>query len=652
MAKSSNKLASFALSAVATGVVNTAQGLRKGKPKKVPFSSLFLSADNVRKGEPSASGIVELAAQIKAQGLLNGLQVTEELKKGVATGRHGVEAGGRRFRALGLLVKEGFISAGELIDVTVIDAVEATEVSLAENVSQEPMHPVDEYSAFKKMVDEQGMSAEDIAGKFGVTPLHVQRRLKLAAVEPRFLTMYRAGTMQLDQVMALASVDDQARQVQVWNGLSSYSRSAHNIRQRMIEQEVPDNDARVKVAGLKNYLAAGGSVRTDLFSEKGTQYLTDPGLLDMLVGEVLEAKAEAIRAEGWSWVEVMPEFGYDERRKFGTMPARYLPESAKDTTKREALEAKIAEFTAKEEADEEGETDFYEEIAALEKQIEGLKESRLDPAGIDKTLCGAVVSMDDKKVVVTLGLVRPADAAKVKKQISDAGGDEPDNMPTKAERPDVPEKLMLNLSSHRTAAVQALMLKNQRASLAALAFKMAVTVLGETYGRDGQSPVCISLTLSRHALERHSTTIGGCAAISAMDAERASWLERMPAEQTDWFTWLLEQPQEVVLSLIVFATANTVDMLQTREDTFTAAAPLADALGLNMADWWAPTSDNFLSLVPKDKIAQAVADAKGAAAAEPLAKMKKQEAVTYAAQQLEGTGWLPPVLRAVPGKKA
>lgn len=649
MAKSSKTSVLTALSSVATGADKPAPGLRKGKSKRIPYSALFLGADNVRNGEPDPAGIVELAALIEAQGLLNGLQVTEEVKKGVPTGRHGVEAGGRRFSALGLLLRKGVIAADELIDCTVIDAVEATEVSLAENVGQEPMHPVDEYAGYKKMVDEQGLSAEAIAGKFGVTLLHVQRRLKLAAVEPRFLAMYRAGTMQLDQVMALASVDDQARQVMVWNSLSSYSRSAHNIKQRLTEQEVQDNDARVKVVGLKNYLAAGGVVRADLFSDKGTQYLTDPGLLDMLVGEVLEAKAEAVRAEGWSWVEVMPEFGYQERQKFGSMPARYLPESEKVAQQRKGFEAQIAEYEAKMDADEEGDTDFYEEISALEKKIEALKEARLDPAGIDKALAGAVVFIEDKKVAVTIGLVRAADAAKVKKQIAEAGGDEPDDMPTKAERPDVPERLMLNLSSHRTAAVQALMLKNERVALVALAFKMAASVLGESYGRDGQSPVSISLTQSRYALEKNSTTIGSCAAITAFDAERAVWKERMPAEQAQWFAWLLEQPQEVVLSLIVFATANTVDMLQTRTDSFTAAAPLATALGLDMADWWAPTADNYLSMVPKDKIAQAVTDAKGAAAAEPLAKMKKQEAVIYAAQQLEGTRWLPLVLRAVPG---
>ena len=44
-------------------------------------------------------------------------------------------------------------------------------------------------------------------------------------------------------------------------------------------------------------------------------------------------------------------------------------------------------------------------------------------------------------------------------------------------RPDVPEKLMLNLSSHRTAAIQALMLGNQPVTLAALAHRMAAAML-------------------------------------------------------------------------------------------------------------------------------------------------------------------------------
>ena len=58
---------------------------------------------------------------------------------------------------------------------------QAIEVSLAENLAQEAMHPADQFEAFKKLVD-TGKSVVDIAAAFGVSALTVTRRLKLASV--------------------------------------------------------------------------------------------------------------------------------------------------------------------------------------------------------------------------------------------------------------------------------------------------------------------------------------------------------------------------------------------------------------------------------------------------------------------------------------
>jgi ParB family transcriptional regulator, chromosome partitioning protein len=58
------------------------------------------------------------------------------------------------------------------------------EISLDENVTRENMHPADQFEAFKKLAEERGLGAEDIAARFGVTPHVVRQRLRLAAVSP------------------------------------------------------------------------------------------------------------------------------------------------------------------------------------------------------------------------------------------------------------------------------------------------------------------------------------------------------------------------------------------------------------------------------------------------------------------------------------
>ena len=64
--------------------------------------------------------------------------------------------------------------------------------------------------------------------------------------------------------------------------------------------------------------AAGGGMMRDLFAEEmRTGYLTDAKLLTRLADEKLKAIAEPIKAEGWKWVEIKPDFDWTEQEKFG-----------------------------------------------------------------------------------------------------------------------------------------------------------------------------------------------------------------------------------------------------------------------------------------------------------------------------------------------
>ncbi|OJU22419.1 MAG: hypothetical protein BGN95_09505 [Sphingomonas sp. 66-10] len=96
--------------------------------------------------------------------------------------------------------------------------------------------------------------------------------------------------------------DDHARQEQVFEPLGhSYNKSAAWIRQRLTEASMRAADKRALFVGIDAYVAAGGGVMRDLFDEDDGGWLTDPALLDRLVGEKLEQEAERITAEGWKW---------------------------------------------------------------------------------------------------------------------------------------------------------------------------------------------------------------------------------------------------------------------------------------------------------------------------------------------------------------
>ena len=74
--------------------------------RDIPFNRLLLSQSNVRRIKAGVS-IEELAEDIARRGLLQGLSVRAVVDaEGMETGMFEIPAGGRRYRALELLVKQ------------------------------------------------------------------------------------------------------------------------------------------------------------------------------------------------------------------------------------------------------------------------------------------------------------------------------------------------------------------------------------------------------------------------------------------------------------------------------------------------------------------------------------------------------------------
>ena len=186
----------------------------------------------------------------------------------------------------------------------------ALEVSLAENSGREAMHPADEFEAFKALIDE-GKGVEDVAARFGVSVLTVQRRLKLSALSPKLLALYREDGINLDQLMALTLSDDHAVQERTWFDAQPWDRTPAALRRRLTVGEVEAaGSALVRFVGIEAYEAAGGVVRRDLFDDEQSRFLSDPALLERLATEKLEALAGTVREEGWEWVEARLERGF------------------------------------------------------------------------------------------------------------------------------------------------------------------------------------------------------------------------------------------------------------------------------------------------------------------------------------------------------
>src|SRR6266404_2446077 len=246
-------------------MAKSTQKITLSQSRDIPFNKLVLSQSNVRRIKAGVS-IEELAEDIARRTLLQSLTVRPvHDADGVETGMFEVPAGGRRFRALELLVKQKRLAKTAPVPCVVREEGIPEEDSLAENVQRAPLHPLDQFRAFLAL-REKGQSEEEIAAAFFVSVNVVKQRLKLASVLPKLLDVYADDGIALDQLMAFTVNGDHERQERVFERLSqTYSKEPHVIRRMLTEGAVRASDKRAQFVGLGAYTEEGGVILRDLF---------------------------------------------------------------------------------------------------------------------------------------------------------------------------------------------------------------------------------------------------------------------------------------------------------------------------------------------------------------------------------------------------
>jgi len=623
----------------------------------VPFNKLVISPNyQVRQEDPAAAiPLSELAASIDAAGLLHNLVVVRG-----ARGLHEVCAGGRRLRAMAMLVEQGRWPENQPVPVLVVPAEQALMASLIENVEREALNPADEFTAFARLID-AGRSVEDVAAVFGVTPQVVKRRLKLAAVSPALLTLFRNGGIGLDCLMVLASIDDPARQEELWQQLPEWNRSAEQLRRMLTRGEVEsDRDGLAIFVTVPAYESAGGPVRRDLFSDEGKAYLQDVALLERLALDKLQAPAHEVMAEGWKWVEVRARWVYEDYVRHGEVRRVRRAPDEELAARQTQLEAELESLHARMEAlsDEEGDES---ESAALEEDADRLQ-SELD--AVDEALtvfppdlmaqAGCVVFVGRGGAVeIKRGLVRPEDrealmqAARQSSTRETGAGSSLVSLPKGGSRAVHSEKLMRSLTAHRVAAIQAELLLRPDVALAAITAQLACKLFKDGFRRyrGGDDGLTVSATETHDALRRECADMADAEAWKLMEQTRIEWIARLPEDGAALLPWLLAQERATVVELLTFLVAASVTGVDGVEREHQSTDALAHALALDMRRWWKAGAASYFNHVSKATTLAAVTEAAGANAAAPLAGLKKEGTAAGAEQLLAESGWLPRCLR-------
>ena len=440
----------------------------------------------------------------------------------------------------------------------------ARTVSLAENLLREQMHPADQFEAFAALVKE-GRPIEDIAADFGVTPLVVQRRLKLANVSPRLLADYRAGAVTLEQLMALTITDDHAAQEAAIYGAPEWQRSPSKLRERLTEREIDASHALVRFVGLDAYRQAGGGIRRDLFAEgdAGT-YLTDTAVLEALVRDKLDALAGNVRAEGWAWVEAVPHMSYAERQAFQNAPRQRREPSAREARRIASLQTRLDKIDAElEDAYDAEDGDKTEALEPRREQLAGelqaVEEALQGYAPDVRAVAGAIVTLDRSgEAVIHRGLLREAEAKALRtlerlrqgfgSAEGEAGNDDEGEDTEQPKAASLSDRLAQRLSAHRTAALQIEVARHPQVALAALVHGMVQSVLQDNhYGHD--LPLGVSLKVQDRLEGMAPDWPESPAAVALRELQQVAG-EALPQDSAELFVALLAMEQGELVRLL------------------------------------------------------------------------------------------------------
>ena len=629
--------------------------------RDIPFNKLLLSQSNVRHVKAGVS-IEELAEDIARRTLLASLTVRPVLDEtGTETGMFEIPAGGRRFRALELLVKQKRLNRTAPVPCIIRTDGLAEEDSLAENIQRAPLHPLDQFRAFQAM-REKGKSEEEIAAAFFVSASIVKQRLKLAAVAPSLLDAYAEEELTLDQLMAFTVNPDHERQEQVWEALQRhYSKQPYEIRRMLTEGAVRASDRRAQYVGLDAYVDAGGAILRDLFQTDDGGWLQDAGLLDLMVTEKLREDAEAIQAEGWHWIEVDTDFPYGHTYGMRRIHGEAEPMSDEDEATYDALKAEFDQLEDQHADADELPEDVDARLGEIETALETLQDRPVRFEVDEIALSGAFVSIDSSgRLRVERGYVRPEDEpatpAEDHSDSDTANGDVDEaEIDAEAVTPDeededdgikpLSDRLVTELTAHRTLA-----LRDALAGDPHIAFVAALHVLTlKLFYRYGLNS-CIEIDPRSAAFSAQAPGLADTASAQAIEARSEKWAKHLPKAPEDLWEVLIDfdsDSRQALFAHCVSLTLNAVhEAYNRRPGALAHANVLATALNLDMvAVGWTPTAEAYLSRVTKAQILEAVREAKGDDAADQIAGLKKPEMVTAAEELLEGSGWLPEPLR-------
>src|SRR5690606_23123566 len=175
----------------------------------------------------------ELAASIRQLGIIQPITV-----RALGGGRFELISGERRLRAArraGLKQVPAFVREA--------DTETMLGMAIVENVQREDLNPIEIALGYQRLIEEVGLTQEDVADKVGKNRTTVTNALRLLRLPPRIQASLRDGSITAGHARALVSVEDEPEQLQLHRQVLDKGLSVRDVerivRERRERKEAP-----------------------------------------------------------------------------------------------------------------------------------------------------------------------------------------------------------------------------------------------------------------------------------------------------------------------------------------------------------------------------------------------------------------------------
>ena len=200
---------------------------------EIDISSIFANPNQPRKVFDETA-LKELADSISKHGVIMPIIVNQ------SGNRYMIIAGERRFRASKLA---GLKKVPVIIKT--YNERQIKEISLIENLQREDLNPIEAATAMRSLMDDYGLTQEDLADRIGKSRPAIANTLRLLSLSPEVIKLVANGNLSAGHARALIAVPN-LDQIKIAESAIKEGLSVRDVEKRVKDYFNPPEEAKKK----------------------------------------------------------------------------------------------------------------------------------------------------------------------------------------------------------------------------------------------------------------------------------------------------------------------------------------------------------------------------------------------------------------------